>query len=208
MKWMNVFEHLQCGGAIRRKSWNEGEWIALNNEVGATNPIYLINQDNEPYELCEYEFRADDWMFYDVEREVTDEELDEWKLLIRVKNKSLSLTHHYARTTHLTMSMFAENYGNVVNWGESGGLKYYISYSSMFKQYYVEVTKNTFNPMLVYFKSKNVAKSFIEKYKDLLEDVLEAERIRGVLFNKQGITKEEVLKFSKDIDRLAKKTYY
>lgn len=208
MKWMNVFEHLQCGGAIRRKSWNEGEWIALNSEVSATNPIYLINQDNEPYELCEYEFRADDWMFYDVEREATDEELDEWKLLIRVKNKSLSLIHYYARTTHLIMSMFAESYDSVANWSESGKLKYYISYSPTFREYHVETTRNTFNPTLVYFSNKNVAKSFIEKYKDMLDDVLEVEHIRGVLFNKHGITKEEVLKISKDIDKLAKKTYY
>lgn len=208
MKWMNVFEHLQCGGAIRRKSWNEGEWIALNSEVSATNPIYLINQDNEPYELCEYEFRADDWMFYDVEREIADEELSEWKLLIRVRNKSLSLIHHYARTTHLTMSLFAESYDSIASWGENSKLKYYIAYSYIFKKFYVETTWNTLNPTLVYFTNKNVATNFIEQFKDMLEDVLEAERIRGLLFNNQEITKEEVLKISKDIDKLSKKTYH
>lgn len=208
MKWMGIYDYLQAGGCIRRGVWGENEWVRLDDESSLDNPIYLLDQNDKPYELWEDDFRADDWEHYDDEEEIQESELPFEKLLVRVKIKSISTIQNFARQTQLLMRDYAETHNCVPEWGENGCLKYYVAYSYVSNKYHVEQTWSIYNPTLVYFSNKEVACKFIEEYKYMLEDIKAIEGIRGILFNSQNLTKENVLELSKTIESLSKKNYF
>lgn len=208
MKWIGVFDYLQAGGCIRRQSWNEDEWVRLDDDSSLDNPIYLLDQNDESYELCECDFRATDWEYHDNEIETPYSELDDWKLLVRAKIKSIAQITFFSRMTQLLMNDYAESHDCVARWGDDSGLKYYVAYSYTSKQYYVEQTWNIYNPTLVYFTKKEVAQKFIKEYEYMLEDIKTIEGVRGVLFNSQNLTRENVLELIATIDVLSKRRYF
>ena len=208
MKWYQIYDYLQAGGNVRRTIWGEEEWVRLDDDSSLDNPIYLLDQDDKPYELWEDDFRATDWEYYDDEEEIQESELPYDKLLIRVKIKSVSLIQHFSRQIQLLMRDYAESHDCVATWGDDSSLKYYIAYSYVSNKYHIEQTWSIYNPTLVYFTKKEVAKEFINEYLHALEDIKAIEGIRGILFNSQNLTRENILEFNITIDMLSKKNYF
>lgn len=207
MKWIDVFDYLQAGGRIRRKCWQENGWIEIDETVKHHSP-YLVDQDGEEYELDENEFRANDWEYFEDEPEIVFTDLSDEKMLFRLKLKTLSAVVHYARMSQLLMNDYAEQHNSVVQWGDNTRLKYHIAYSYITKQYYVEHTWNICYPTMVYFYHQEVAQNFIKDYQHMLDGVQLIEKIRGALFNRNDLTREELIQYNDTIERLSTRRYY
>lgn len=189
MKWYEVYELLQCGGAIRRATWENDEWICIENGE-------LLNQKGEVYDICDFELKANDW------EEVLSEDLCIDKLnddmyLSYLKTKSLSILQNKSRVLRLRMISFAEKHNAIPEWIYKEGLKYYITYSYVAGKYIVEGTWKMYHPNVIYFSDKSVAEKCLQIYKTLLDDLRDIEKIRGVLFNVKGLTREELEHYNK-----------
>ena len=194
MYWYEVYELLQCNGAIRRSCWEEGKWIELKGKE-------LVDQDGEFYDICDFELRAMDWEEV-VPARINVELLSDKQFLSYVKTKSLSIIQHKAKTLNLKLRSFAEKQGAIPMWGNDTGKKYYIAHSHIGNKYIVESSWNQYHLGLTYFSNKEVAQKCITIYKSLMDELRHLEGVRGILFNSQDLTREEVAKYNSLLDSL------
>ena len=189
MKWNRILPYLSQGGAIRRESWEEERWVELGEEALYSFPIFLLDQNGEEVELLDEDLKASE------------------RLLNRAKTKSLTKIAFFGRTLQLLMNDYAEKHDCVATWNDTSA-KYYIECIPLSNDFYVEETKIMQGLTTVYFTKKEVAEQFIKEYRHLIEDVLTVVGIRGILFNSQNLTKDDVLELMETMDGLGNKRYW
>ena len=207
MKWNRILPYLSQGGAIRRESWEEERWVELGEEALYSFPIFLLDQNGEEVELLDEDLKASDWEYCEDEVESPYLELSYERLLNRAKTKSLTKIAFFGRTLQLLMNDYAEQHNCVATWNDTS-TKYYIECIPLSNDFYVEETKIMQGLTTVYFTKKEVAEQFIKEYRHLIEDVLTVVGIRGILFNSQNLTKDDVLELMETMDGLGNKRYW
>ncbi len=207
MKWNGILPYLSQGGAIRRGSWEEERWVELGEEALYSFPIFLLDQNGEEVELLDEDLKASDWEYCEDEVESPYLELSYERLLNRAKTKSFTKLTFFERMLQLLMNDYAEQHNCVVTWNDTS-TKYYIECIPLSNDFYVEETKIMQGLTTVYFTKKEVAEQFIKEYSHLIEDVLTIVGIRGILFNSQNLTKDDVLELMETMDELGNKRYW
>lgn len=200
MKWNNILSQLIQGMPIRRKSWDKDIWVELGEEPLFSYPIILLDQEENEVELLDEDLRANDWeIYYGDELDYREMSLERY--LQYLKCKSSTVNYHIDRLLQLSMRDYAEKHNSVACLDEGSRL-YYIVYSNMFCDFWVEETYSIMNPTTVYFNDKQVAMNYIREHKTMLDDIMGVHDIRSILFNSRNLWKEDLIQLENELDRL------
>lgn len=200
MKWYKAYDVIDCGGMIRRSSWEEGTYIRMVDNLDNDDDLYLINERQEYIELTEEELRATDWVEYSPFVR-PDEDLSDKEYARVVKERCRAKLNYQRRILISRLQSLAERQKAIPVWEMGMDAKYYIVYSYQNGQYRIETTYKEYYPNVVYFSTKEACQLAIRIYRPMLDTM----RMLDGQFNllcTQEYDRETLVKIDKTLNRV------
>lgn len=200
MKWHSAYEILQSDGVVRLPQWNEGEYIYMAPQPTEDGILYLMNQDNTYIELTESELRSDAWIEV-VPQERSIEDLTDRELLIKVKARCGAKLNRQSRLLTNRLRFFAERQNALPVWEVNDNLKYYIAWSGVNNQYYIESSYKDYYNGVVHFSSRTACQTALATYRPMLDMVRKLDCQYNLLCSVEH-SREDLLAIDKMLDKI------
>lgn len=200
MKWYKAYEVVECGGMIRRSSWEEGTYIRMVDNLDNDDDLYLINERQEYIELTEEELRATDWVEYNPFVR-SDEDLSDKEYARVVKERCRAKLNYLRRILISRLQSLAERQKALPVWEMGTDAKYYIVYSYQNGQYRIETTYKEYYPNIVYFSTKEACQLAIRVYQPMLDTMRMLDGQFNLLCTQQ-YDRETLVKIDKTLNRV------
>lgn len=200
MKWHSAYEILQSDGIVRLPEWDEREYIYMAPQPTADGILYLMNQDDTYIELTESELRSDAWVEVP-SKERSIEDLTDEELLTRVKARCGAKLNRQSRLLTNRLRFFAERQNALPVWEMNDNLKYYITWSGVNNQYYIESSYKDYYYGSVHFSSRTACQTALATYKPMLDMVRKLDYQYNLLCSME-YNREELLEINKMLDKI------
>lgn len=200
MKWYSAYEVLQSDGVVRLPEWDEKEYIYMAPQPTEDGILYLMNQDDTYIELTESELRSDAWVEVP-SKERSIEDLTDEELLTRVKARCGAKLNRQSRLLTNRLRFFAERQNALPVWEMNDNLKYYITWSGVNNQYYIESSYKDYYYGSVHFSSRTACQTALATYKPMLDMVRKLDYQYNLLCSME-YNREELLEINKMLDKI------